>query len=79
MREHDLVHGLAEVLPQMPAIRDLDSLWGSFSGSRRVVAATVPADDLDLGMGGQPPLQSLCIPVGQHVDRPVGVHVDHNG
>ncbi len=79
MSEHDFVDGLAEVLPQVPPIRDLDRLRGSCGSTGRVVAAAVPADDLDVGLGGQPSRHGVGLPVRQYIDRAVAVHVDHDG
>ncbi|GGL69612.1 hypothetical protein GCM10010095_63100 [Streptomyces anthocyanicus] len=44
----------AEVVPEVPSVRDLDRLRGSGRGTFREEGRTVPADDLDAGPLGEP-------------------------
>ena len=69
---------LAQVVPQVPAVRDLHRLGCSGPGSIRVGPATVPADDLGSGMGLQPLAEGVALAVRQQVDRPMGVHIDQD-
>jgi hypothetical protein len=48
-------------------------------GGPGIGAAPVPADHLDAGMGAQPVREGLRLPVRQHVDEPVVVHVHQHG
>lgn len=56
--------GLAEVVPQMPPVSDLDGLGCSGCGAFREERCSVPADDLDAGAFRQPVGQSGRFPVG---------------
>ncbi|WSU65580.1 hypothetical protein OG596_08835 [Streptomyces sp. NBC_01102] len=71
-----LLHGLGEVVPQVPGVGDLDGLRGGFPGGFRVGGGAVPADDLDLGVVGQPAGHRCGLAAGQHVDGPAGLQVD---
>ncbi len=70
--------GFAQVVPQMPPVRDLDRLrrpgCGAFCEERR----PVPADDLDTGPLGKPGGQARCFSIRQEIDRTAGfdVHQD---
>lgn len=47
-----LLSGLAEVVPEMPSVSDLEGLRGAAGGAFGVEEGTVPADDLDFGPFG---------------------------
>ncbi len=61
--EHAL-DGLAQVLEQVPAIRDLLGLRGACRRRLGVGRRTVPADHLDPGMGLEPSRHGIRITVG---------------
>ena len=67
-----------QVVPQMPAISDLNRVWCAVPGALSVSAGPVPADHLCARMRLQPGLQGAGFPVRQQVDRlPRGdVHQD---
>jgi hypothetical protein len=46
--------GLAEVVPQVPAVGDLDRLGCAADGAGGIGSGPVAADDLDAGVGSQP-------------------------
>ena len=69
----------AQVVPQMPAVRDLDRVWRAVRGSQRVGAGPVPADHLHAGVLPQPPGEGAGLPVVEHVDGLAGIHVDQQG
>ncbi|UVS79425.1 hypothetical protein Actkin_03173 [Actinokineospora sp. UTMC 2448] len=79
MAGHDAFCGLAEVVPQMPAIGDLDRLGRTTSGSVGIGARAVTTDDTDTGMPRQPRGHGVRRSVRQQIDRPVGAHVDEHG
>jgi hypothetical protein len=79
VRGDGLVDRLAQVVPDVPAIRDLGSLRRPGAGAVGVGAGPVPAHDLDAGVGAQPVGDRVGVAAGQHVDRPVGAHVEHDG
>jgi hypothetical protein len=60
----------------MPPVGHLDRLWRPRPDALGVRAGPVTAHDLDTGMGAQPGGKGVGGPVVQHVDRPVGVHVE---
>ncbi len=64
-----------QVVPQMPAIGDLDRVRRARPGALSVVAGPVPADDLRAGMRRQPRLQRGGLPVRQQVHHVPGTHV----
>ena len=57
---------------------DLYRLGGATGGAFGVAVGTVPADDLDSGMGLQPRGQRVSRPIGQHVDGTSGGEVDED-
>ena len=67
-----------EVVPQMPAVGDLDRVGCAVPGALGVVAGPVPADHLRAWMGLEPGLQGAGFPVRQQLDRLPGgdVHQD---
>jgi hypothetical protein len=79
MARHRALDGLAEVVPEMPAVGDLDRLRCAAGGAIGVGAGPVPADDADTGMAGQPFGQGVGGAVGQQVDCPVGGQVNQHG
>jgi hypothetical protein len=69
----------AEVVPQMPAVRDLHRLGCAGGGCVDVERGAVPADHLDPRTRGQPRRDGARLPIGQQVDRPARLDVDHDG
>jgi hypothetical protein len=69
---------LGEVVPKMPAVGDLDRVGQDAADSLGVGARSVPADDLDAGMGAQPGLQRVGAAVGQDIDSAAGLRVDQD-
>jgi hypothetical protein len=51
---HDLVHGVGQVVEQVPAVRHVDRVGCAVAGSVGVAAGAVAADHLGTGMGAQP-------------------------
>ena len=72
---HCLLHVLAEVMPQMPPVRDLHRLRCASPGAVGICSRPVPADHLGARVGAQPGGERLRFPVGQQVHRPVRAHV----
>jgi hypothetical protein len=77
--KHRFLDPFGEVVPQMPAISDLDRLGRAAAGAVGVGTGPVAADDLGAGMRLQPGSKRLRLPVLQQVDRPVGGHVHQHG
>ncbi|HEV3288664.1 MAG TPA: hypothetical protein VG123_06700 [Streptosporangiaceae bacterium] len=75
MASHRLLGVFGQVVPQMPAIGDLDRVRRARPGALGVVAGPVPADDSRAGMRRQPRLQAGGLPVRQQVDHVPGAHV----
>ena len=71
--------GFAQVVPQVPPVRDLDGLRSADSGALGKERGTVPADDLDVWSPGEPRGQAGRLPVGQQIDRAAGFDVHENG
>jgi hypothetical protein len=79
VRGHGLPGRLAQVLPQVEPVGDLDRLRGPGADAVGIRAGPVPANGLDLGVLAQPGGEGAGLAVGQHVHRLVGVHVDQDG
>jgi hypothetical protein len=77
---HDLLpDGLAETVPQVPAVADLDRAGQRLADRLAVSARAVAADDLDAGMVLQPFLSDLGGAAGDDVDAAAGLGVDEHG
>lgn len=70
--------GLAEVVPQMPAVGDLRRLGCPGCGAFREERRAVPANNLDAGALRQPYGQAGRLPVRQQIHRPAGLDVDEH-
>jgi hypothetical protein len=68
-----------QVVPQMPAIGDLDRVRCPGPGTLGIRAGPVPADDGCAGMRLQPRLHGGGLPVRQHAHDITGAHVDQHG
>jgi len=62
-------HGLAEVVPQVPPVGDLDRARRAPRAAVGIAAGPVAADELRAGAGSQPGGERISGPVGQHIDR----------
>ncbi len=60
--------GLGEVVPQVPAVADLDRVGQGSADRLGVGGRSVPAHGLDARMPAQPGFQSGGFPAGQHLD-----------
>lgn len=75
-----LAHGVAQAMPEMPSVGDLDRLRQRIPHGLRIGRRTVPAHDLDSWMRPQPTGHHLGTAPSQHVDPGTGVGVDqHRG
>ena len=79
MRGDGLLGVLAQVVPQVPAVRDLDGERSAGGGAVAVRRRPVSADDLRAGAGLQPVLQRGGLTVGQQVDDLPGLGVGDHG
>ena len=79
MRRDLLPDGLAEAVPQVPAVTDLDCRWQCPADRLAVSARAVTAHDLDAGMVPQPLLGDVGGAAGDDVDTPAGLGVDEHG
>lgn len=70
--------GLAQVVPEVPPVRDLDGLWGADGGAFGEEWRPVPADDLDARPFGEPGSQAGRLPVRQQIDGAPGLDVDED-
>jgi hypothetical protein len=73
-----LLHVLGQVVPQMPAVGDLDRRRCPMPSSIGVGAGPVPADHLGARVLAQPPGEGVGFPVAQQIDRSVGGDVDQH-
>jgi hypothetical protein len=69
VRYHRILGVPGQVVPQVPAVGDLDRVRGAVPGTLGVVAGPVPADHLRARMRLQPGLQGAGFPVRQQLDR----------
>jgi hypothetical protein len=67
---------VTEVAQQMPAICDLDRVWGALAYAIGIRTGPVACDDLDPGMLAKPHGQGLGLPIGQKVDHGVALEID---
>jgi hypothetical protein len=70
---------LGEVVPQVPAVSDLDRVGGAVAGAFGVGAGPVPADHPRARVRGEPVFQRASLAAGQDVDGPAGAGVDQDG
>ncbi len=77
MRAHGFVDRLTQVVPQVPAVGDLHRLPGSDAGCFGVGAGPVAAEDRNARMLLEPGRDRVRGAVGQHVQGPVRLDVDH--
>ena len=68
VRYHRLLGVPGQVVPQVPAVGDLDRVRGAVPGALSVIAGPVPADHLRARMRRQPGLQGDGFPVRQQAD-----------
>lgn len=71
--------GFAQVVPHMPAVRDLDRVGQGAADGLGVGGRAVRAHDLDARMPAQPRLKRVGRAVGQHVDPLMALGVDDHG
>jgi hypothetical protein len=79
VRYYCLLGVLGQVVPQVPAVSDLDRVRCAVPGAFGVIPGPVPADHLRARMRRQPGLQGAGFPVRQQVDRPPGADVHQDG
>jgi hypothetical protein len=70
---------LAQVLQQVPAVRDLKRLRRPFGGGLGVGRPAVAGDDLDAGVFLQPRRQRGAVPAHQDVEDAAALQVDEDG
>ena len=70
---------LGEVVPQMPAVGDLDGVRCAVTGGFGVGAGPVAADHPCARVRLEPVLQRASLAAGQDVDRAAGGGVDQDG
>jgi hypothetical protein len=75
VRADEFLHGLPEVAPEMPPVHHLQRLRRTGARGLGIGACTVPAQDFDLGVGGQPLGQWPGLPAVQHVDGAPGFQI----
>ena len=71
--------GAGQVVPQVPAVGDLDGAVEPLQWRLGVAAAAVAADDLRSWVGVEPGAEGFGGPFGEHVDRPAGRDVHQHG
>ncbi|GHF37123.1 hypothetical protein GCM10017566_07840 [Amycolatopsis bartoniae] len=71
--------GVAQAVPEMPSVGDLDRVRQRIPHGLRRGCRTVPAHDFDSWMGPQPTGHHLGAAPGQYVDPGAGVGVDQYG
>jgi hypothetical protein len=74
-----LVHVLAQVVVNVPPVRDLVRVGCALPGAVGVRARAVTADHLYPGMGLQPVRDGIGLAVAEQVNGPAGLHVDDDG
>jgi hypothetical protein len=78
VRGHALVHGLTQVVPQVPSVGDLDRVGRAVPTTLGVGTRPIPTDHVGAGMRLEPRGERGRLAVSEQVDRtPVG-HVDQD-
>src|SRR5262245_51412632 len=75
----DLLNGGAQVLHQMKAVSDLDSIGCPLPAAFSQCAGTVTRDNLDTGMDLQPGSEGLRTRIGKHLKWSIGAEVNQDG
>jgi hypothetical protein len=70
--------GLAEEVPQVPAVTDLDRSGQRPPGSLAIGTRPVTAHDRDPGVRAQPLLSGVRGPARDDIDTPTRFHIDEN-
>jgi hypothetical protein len=73
-----LARGVAQAVPRMPPVGDVDRVRQRVARGLRTGRRTVAAHDLDSRTRPQPIGHHLGAAAGQHVDPGAGVGVDHH-
>jgi hypothetical protein len=71
--------GLAQVVPEVPPVRDLNGLRGTGGGACGEERRPVAADDLNAWPVGEPGRQAGRLPVRQQVDGAAALDVNEDG
>ena len=79
MRGDFLPDGLAEAVPQVPAVADLHRVRQCLADGLAVGARPVPAHDLDSRVVPQPLLRDISGAALDDIDAPAGLGVDEDG
>ena len=74
-----LAHGVAQAVPEMPSVGDLDRLRQRLPHGLRIRGRAVPAHDLDSWMRPQPAGHDSGAAPSKYVDPGAGVGVDQHG
>lgn len=72
------LHRLGQVVPQMPAVGDLDRPRRTGTGRLGVRAGTIAADHLGSRVRLQPLGHGAGAPIRKDIDRSMGAHVDQH-
>jgi hypothetical protein len=76
---HGPLDVLAEVVPQAPAVGDLDCLWCPAGAAVGIAIRPVPADHFRPRAGGQPGSEGVGGAFCQDVHRAAGGHIHQHG
>jgi hypothetical protein len=76
---HHTLQGFAEIVEEMPPIRDLERIGDPLPSRLGIRASTITRDDLDAFMMLQPIRDGGGLAVGQQVDDGVALEVDQDG
>jgi hypothetical protein len=79
VRRDLLPDGLAQAVPQVPAVAGLDRRWQRLADGLAVSTRPITAHDLDPGMIPQPLLDGVGGAAGEDVNAPAGLGVDEHG
>jgi hypothetical protein len=71
--------GFAEILHEMPAIRDLHGLRRALSHSGGVGFRPIPCHDCHLGMRLEPGRDGLGAAILEQIDRAAPLQINHDG
>jgi hypothetical protein len=77
LSSHDGIQRQSHILKGVPAIGNLDGLWGSCSSTFRIRSRTITADHFHSRVLDEPESKGLRSSIRQEIDHPVGLQKEY--
>lgn len=72
------LQGISEILQEVPPVGNLHGIRRTTSGTVRIGAGSISADNLDARVSLQPSSKGISRAIGQQINRTVALKVDQN-